>query len=53
MFEKVLAVILSTQRSPLAPLKKGGNSLKVPLKKGDLGGSVRFATCDQTFKTSS
>jgi hypothetical protein len=53
MFEKVLAVILSTQRSPLAPLKKGGNSLKVPLFKGDLGGSVRFATCDQTFKTSS
>jgi hypothetical protein len=60
MFEKVLAVILSTQRSPLAPLKKGGNSLKVPLfssaaarQRGDLGGSVRFATCDQTFKTSS
>jgi hypothetical protein len=60
MFEKVLAVILSTQRSPLAPLKKGGNSLKVPLfsseavrQHGDLGGSVRFATCDQTFKTSS
>ncbi len=26
-------------RSPLAPLKKGGNSLKVPLFKGDLGGS--------------
>jgi hypothetical protein len=53
MFEKVLAVILSTQRSPLAPLKKGGNSLKVPLFKGDLGGSVRFATCDQTFQTTS
>jgi hypothetical protein len=28
-------------RSPLAPLKKGGtrNALKVPLFKGDLGGS--------------
>jgi hypothetical protein len=30
----------STQGSPLAPLKKGGNGLKVPLLKGDLGGSV-------------
>ena len=52
--------MLSTQRSPLAPLKKGENNLKVPLfsseavhQHGDLEGSVRFATCDQTFKTSS
>ena len=30
----MLVVRLSTQRSPLAPLKKGGNSLKVPLFKG-------------------
>jgi hypothetical protein len=34
VFEKMLVVRLSTQRSPLAPLKKGGNSLKVPLFKG-------------------
>jgi hypothetical protein len=26
-------------RSPLAPLKKGGTRIKVPLFKGDLGGS--------------
>jgi hypothetical protein len=39
VFEKVSPVMLSTQRSPLAPLKKGGNHLKVPLFKGDLGGS--------------
>jgi hypothetical protein len=26
-------------RSPLAPLKKGGKRVKVPLFKGDLGGS--------------
>ena len=32
-------MMLSTQRSPLAPLKKGGKRLKVPLFKGDLGGS--------------
>jgi hypothetical protein len=31
--------MLSTQGSPLAPLKKGGTRLKVPLFKGDLGGS--------------
>ncbi|HBE19372.1 MAG TPA: hypothetical protein DEG17_16950 [Cyanobacteria bacterium UBA11149] len=30
-----------TVRSPLAPLKKGGNGFKVPLLKGDLGGSTR------------
>ncbi|PSB15510.1 hypothetical protein C7B69_18275 [filamentous cyanobacterium Phorm 46] len=30
----------TTRRSPLAPLKKGGTrALKVPLLKGDLGGS--------------
>jgi len=29
-------------RSPLAPLEKGGIGIKVPLLKGDLGGSVLF-----------
>ncbi|OYD92855.1 hypothetical protein CDG76_19220 [Nostoc sp. 'Peltigera membranacea cyanobiont' 210A] len=33
-------MILSTSRSPLAPLKKGGTRIKVPLFKGDLGGSI-------------
>jgi hypothetical protein len=31
--------LLLTLRSPLAPLQKGGTGLKVPLLKGDLGGS--------------
>jgi predicted type IV restriction endonuclease len=30
MFEKYLAVILGTYRSPLTPLKKGGTGIKVP-----------------------
>jgi hypothetical protein len=30
LFEKYLAVILGTHRSPLAPLKKGGTGIKVP-----------------------
>jgi len=42
MFEKYLAVILGTYRSPLTPLKKGGTGIKVPLFKGDLGGSITF-----------
>ncbi|MDZ7961924.1 MAG: IS1634 family transposase [Aulosira sp. DedQUE10] len=42
LFEKWLAVILGTQRSPLAPLKKGRTGIKVPLFKGDLGGSKMF-----------
>ncbi|PSB27055.1 hypothetical protein C7B82_18090 [Stenomitos frigidus ULC18] len=46
--------MLTTQqlRSPLAPLKKGGTRLLVPLFKGDLGGSkgLRFLpdTCVYT-----
>ncbi|MEG4507170.1 SpvB/TcaC N-terminal domain-containing protein [Microcoleus sp. F6_B4] len=31
--------LVQSLRSPLAPLKKGGTGVKVPLKKGDLGGS--------------
>jgi hypothetical protein len=34
-------------------LKKRGTGLKVPLFKGDLGGSNRFATSNRTFPTSS
>jgi len=35
-----LALLNERFRSPLAPLKKGGTGiLKVPLLKGDLGGS--------------
>ncbi|QHG14921.1 hypothetical protein GJB62_02235 [Nostoc sp. ATCC 53789] len=43
---------LGTFRSPLA-LKKGGTGIKVPLKKGDLGGSKTFDTGNRTFQTSS
>ncbi|AFW95108.1 hypothetical protein ANA_C12762 [Anabaena sp. 90] len=32
-------MILGTYRSPLTPLAKGGTRVKVPLFKGDLGGS--------------
>jgi hypothetical protein len=39
LFEKYFAVTLGTFRSPLTPLKKGGTGIKVPLFKGDLGGS--------------
>ena len=35
VFEKVFAVMFNAQRSPLAPLEKEGNRLKVPLKKRD------------------
>ncbi|BAY22260.1 hypothetical protein NIES2100_20230 [Calothrix sp. NIES-2100] len=49
LFEKWLAVILGTNRSPLAPLKKGGKLLKVPLFKGDLGGSKTFCYPRQDF----
>ncbi|MGP1386176.1 MAG: cobaltochelatase subunit CobN [Thainema sp.] len=38
---KVGRYVPSSQRSPLAPLKKGGTDSKLPLFKGDLGGSVR------------
>jgi hypothetical protein len=50
MFEKVFAVMLSTQRSPLPPLKKGGTRLKVPLFKGDLGGSYDLLLTIELFK---
>ncbi|PZO35220.1 MAG: hypothetical protein DCF17_19070 [Shackletoniella antarctica] len=39
MFEKVSVVALDTCRSPLPPLKRGKRPFKVPLFKGDLGGS--------------
>jgi len=40
-FREVDFGIYQTRRSPLTPLKKGGTGsvLKVPLPKGDLGGS--------------
>ncbi|QLE51409.1 hypothetical protein FD724_27250 [Nostoc sp. C057] len=40
-------------RSPLTPLKKGGTGIKVPLLKGDLGGSKIFDADKRTFQTSS
>jgi len=45
MFEKSK----SCARSPLAPLKKGGITLKVPLLKGDLGGSTSFNRSQRDF----
>ncbi|MCC5663323.1 hypothetical protein LC653_05090 [Nostoc sp. CHAB 5784] len=68
LFEKCFTVTLGTFRSPLphasrstwgdpktalAPLKKGGTGVKVPLFKGDLGGSKTFDTNKRTFQTSS
>ena len=38
-------VYTQVMRSPLAPLKKGGTGVKVPLFKGDLGGSPRDQRC--------
>jgi hypothetical protein len=32
--------LATPRRSPLTPLKKGGTGIKVPLFKGDLGGSA-------------
>jgi predicted aspartyl protease len=38
VFEKYSLALVSSRESPLAPLKKGGTGLLVPLLKGDLGG---------------
>jgi hypothetical protein len=40
MSEKSMLLTSNPRRSPLAPLKKGGTGIKVPLCKGDLGGST-------------
>jgi CHAT domain-containing protein len=53
LFEKWFAVNLGTFRSEQTPLKKGGTGIKVPLKKGDLGGSKTFDTHNRTFQKSS
>ncbi len=49
LFEKWLSVILGTYRSPLTPLFKGGTRVKVPLFKGDLGGSRTFCYRQEDF----
>ena len=38
MFRKYSFALANPKESPLAPLKKGGTGVEVPLKKGDLGG---------------
>jgi hypothetical protein len=38
VFEKYSFALTNPRESPLAPLKKGGTRLLVPLFKGDLGG---------------
>ncbi|MDX2242772.1 MAG: amino acid adenylation domain-containing protein [Leptolyngbyaceae cyanobacterium bins.302] len=43
-------ILVEWNRSPLAPLNKGGNSLQVPLFKGDLGGSVQNLCFHQIFE---
>jgi hypothetical protein len=50
---KVSPVMLSTQRSLLAPLKKGGTALKSPFFRGIQGDLARFATNSRTFQISS
>jgi hypothetical protein len=40
LIHKAISRAYTILQSPLAPLFKGGNSIKVPLKKGDLGGSI-------------
>jgi hypothetical protein len=42
--------MLNTQRSPLAPLKKEGNWLEVPLFKGNLGGSYALLLTVELLK---
>jgi hypothetical protein len=42
MFEKYKIALINPIRSPLAPLKKGGTGLLVPLFKEDLGGISIF-----------
>jgi hypothetical protein len=42
--------MFNTQRSPLAPLKKGENRFEVPLFKGDLGGSCALLLTVGLFK---
>jgi hypothetical protein len=50
MFEKWLAVILGTYLSPQPPLKsRGAKPFKVPLFKGDLGGSGTFCYQEEDF----
>jgi hypothetical protein len=57
MSEKLKMLGYSCIRSPLAPLalserlrqEKGGNKLKVPLFKGDLGGSTRVQRHIENF----
>ena len=48
-----MVCILRFVRSPLAPLKKGGKYILLPLFKGDLGGSKRLVTNQGTSQTSS
>jgi amino acid adenylation domain-containing protein len=40
--EKFVSLPFAEDRSPLAPLNKGGTGSEVPLFKGDLGGSARL-----------
>jgi amino acid adenylation domain-containing protein len=43
-------IVVEWNRSPLAPLNKGGNQSEVPLVKGDLGGSIQEFCFHQIFE---
>ena len=47
--ENVCKALICIKRSPLTPLKKGGIRVKVPLLKGDLGGSQYFGYMTKDF----
>ena len=49
MFEKYRLALTSPRKSPLAPLKKGGTGLLVPLFKGDL--AVRYGRGSPAHKS--
>ena len=56
MFEKVFAVMLNTQKSPLAPMlthccaSNRGDQAQRPLFEGGFRGIVAVATCKKTLK---
>ncbi len=49
VYTQVLSSCLTAFRSPLTPLEKGGIGIKVPLFKGDLGGSDHLCVHDSSL----
>jgi hypothetical protein len=48
MFGKYKIALANPRKSPLTPLKKRGNRIKVPLFKGDLGGFTHWKRSNWT-----